>query len=138
MSRRKGQAGHTTETLISFIDFLYAVVFGLILEKTFEEFLISNGAATPNEFTAMALVVGVFYILCWDWLHGPLLTLNNPYRRYRRFFIEVAIAFAGYGAAYNATLMRCEFLFYIAVILFLESCNAVSRELVIHCWSSAL
>ena len=55
----------------------------------------------------------------WDWLHGRLLTLKNPYKYYRRFFIELVVAFCGYGAALQVTKGSVLFLVYIILILLL-------------------
>lgn len=66
-------------------------------------------------------MLGVFYFLLWDWLHGRMLTLRNPYPSFRRFFIEVIIACCGYGAAARALEGKVAFLFYIALILVLRS-----------------
>lgn len=108
-----------TDTLLSFIDFLYAVVFGLVLAETFENVIEKEEKTFLDKSGNILLLIGVFYFLAWDWLHGRLLTIRNPYRRYRRFFIEALIAFCGYGAALDAIGMKVSFLVYIALILLL-------------------
>lgn len=108
-----------TDTLLSFIDFLYAVVFGLVLAETFENVIGKEEKTFLDKSGNILLLIGVFYFLAWDWLHGRLLTIRNPYRRYRRFFIEALIAFCGYGAALDAVSMKVSFLIYVALILLL-------------------
>ena len=116
--RTNDRAPDITPMLLSFIDFLYAGVFGLILAKTFEDVITKEGKFLHKSGNVL-LLIGVFYFLAWDWLHGRLLTIRNPYRRYRRFFMEALIAFCGYGAALDAIGMKVSFLIYVACTLFL-------------------
>lgn len=108
--------------LLTFIDILYAVVYGLILVQTFDQ-VISSEMKTMDDVVKktsnLILVFGVFYFLTWDWLQGRLLTLKNPYKSYRRFFIEVVITFLSYGAARGALKMEITFLAYIFLGLLL-------------------
>lgn len=108
--------------LLAFIDILYAIVYGLILVQMFDQ-VISSEMKTIDDIikrtSNLILVLGVFYFLTWDWLQGRLLTLKNPYKNYRRFFIEVAIAFLSYGAARGALRMEITFLTYIFLGLLL-------------------
>ncbi|MBI3115091.1 MAG: hypothetical protein HYZ09_01190 [Candidatus Kerfeldbacteria bacterium] len=106
------------DVLLAFVDFLYAVVFGLIVAKIFDDTLLPEIHAAVK-VKSLLLVLAVFYFLMWDWLHGRLLTLRNPFPSYRRFFIEVVIACCGYGAAARALEGRVSFLLYVAMILFL-------------------
>lgn len=107
------------DVLLSFIDFLYAVVFGLIVSELFDKVFFVTEKTIIEKITSFLLVLGVFYFLLWDWLHGRLLTLKNPYKRYGRFFIELIIAFCGYGAALQVTKASVSFLAYIVIILLL-------------------
>jgi hypothetical protein len=88
--------------LLGFVDFLYAVLFGVILQQTFIDVLLVTTIPRPEKLVRILLVVGVFYFLLGDWIQGRLLTLRNPYHSYKRFFVEIMIAFAGYGAAIEA------------------------------------
>ena len=106
------------DSLLAFTDFLYAVVFGMIVGKIFEDVINATGH-WGDKLGKIALVGGVFYFLAWDWLHGRLLTLKNPYRGYWRFFLEIIIACCGYGAALGAVAASLSLLLYIAVILLL-------------------
>ena len=108
-----------SDSLLAFIDFLYAVVFGLVLAEFYEGIVNSQVLRFPEKLGGILLVIGVFYFLSWDWLHGRLLTLRNPYTRYRRFFIETLIAFSGYGAAISAIKRDAFFLIYVSFILIL-------------------
>lgn len=105
--------------LLAFIDFLYAVVFALVLAETFTQVILPAEKVILEKATNLILVIGVFYFLSWDWLHARRLTLKNAYTSYRRFFIEVVIAFSAYGAALEAVRMEVTFLIYIFVGLFL-------------------
>lgn len=116
------------EALLAFVDFLYAVVFGLIVAKIFEGTLFPEIHAVVK-VKSLLLVLAVFYFLLWDWLHGRLLTLRNPFPSYRRFFIEVVIAICGYGAAARALDGKVAFLFYIALILVLGAIWALLTNL---------
>jgi len=108
-----------SDSLLAFIDFLYAVVFGLVLAEAYEEIINSETLGSLDKLGGILLVISVFYFLSWDWLHGRLLTLRNPYTRYRRFFIETLIAFFGYGAAISALQRNIFFLVYVSFVLWL-------------------
>lgn len=103
------------DTLFAFIDFLYAVVFGLILAETYDKIILSDAKTFIDKCNNILLVIVVFYYLCWDWLHARQLTLTNPYIGYRRFFLEVIIAFVAYGATINA--VRAQVLFFGYILL---------------------
>lgn len=107
--------------LLGFVDFLYAVLFGVILQQVYSDVLLAEGLRRPEKLVRILLVVGVFYFLLGDWIQGRLLTLRNPYRGYRRFFVEVIIAFAGYGAAIEALRADISFVLYITLVLYLGS-----------------
>lgn len=107
------------DTLLAFVDFIYAVVFSLVVAEAYEEIVNSAELAWTDKLSGLLLVIGVFYFLSWDWLHGRLLTLRNSYTRYRRFFIEAIIAFIGYGAALAALQRSIFFLAYASLILLL-------------------
>ena len=107
-----------SDALLTFIDLLYAVVFGLIIAEAFQEVVFSEKTYLEKG-SALLLVLGVFYFLMWDWLHGRILTLKNPYKSYRMFFIEIGIALCGYGAAYAVVHAKASFLIYITLILLL-------------------
>lgn len=106
------------DALLAFVDFLYAVVFGIIVAQLLDQVLTANESVLEKG-GRIFLVIGVFYFLTWDWLHGRLLTLKNPYKGYRRFFLEIIIAFAGYGAARAAILGEITLLYYTGIILVL-------------------
>lgn len=99
--------------LLTFIDILYAVVYGLILVQTFDQVIFPATKPPLEKASNLLLIIGVFYFLVWDWLHARRLTLINPYTSYRRFFMEVFIAFLSYGAALNALRMQVFLLLYI-------------------------
>jgi hypothetical protein len=106
------------ETLIAFTDFIYAVVFGIIVQQTFENLIDNNEIALSSKFSSLLLLAAVFYLLVWDWILGRLLTLRNPYESYTPFFCEVLIAAFSYGAASAATQGNTIFLLHFAFILF--------------------
>lgn len=133
-AERKEKGKEIADALLLFVDFLYAVVFGLILAKTFDEVISLKAVPMGQPLqpqrpqrhwleTAgnLFLIIGVFYFLAWDWLHGRLLTIKNSYRRYRRFFAEILIACCGYGAASSAVEMKPSLLVYLALVLLLGS-----------------
>jgi len=64
--------------LLTFIDILYAVVYGLILVQTYDQ-VIMPAEPLGEKANNVLLVIGVFYFLTWDWLHARRLTLKNPY-----------------------------------------------------------
>lgn len=107
------------DVLLAFVDFLYAVVFGLIVADTFEVVIRNPLTSAVDKTANVLLVLGVFYFLLWDWLHGRLLTLKNPYQGYRRFFLEIIVACCGYGAARAALKLEVSFVVYVILILFL-------------------
>lgn len=70
--------------LLTFIDILYAVVYGLILVQTYDQVMMPTKTLLEKA-NNLSLIIGVFYFLSWDWLHARRLTLTNPYTSYRRF-----------------------------------------------------
>ncbi|GEM_PF-7073176 len=119
MSNGTNNENRITEILLAFVDFLYAVVFALIVAEAYDKVIV-NLARTPLETLGkIFLITGVFYLLSWDWLHARLLTTKNPYVSYRRFFMEILIAFAGYGAALRAIEGKISFLLYVLAILWI-------------------
>lgn len=104
------------DALLTFVDFLYAVVFSLVLIQLYDQ-VISTALGLHIKVGKVLLVTSAFYFLAWDWMHGRLLTLRNPYLGYRRFFIEILIAASGYGAALSALNSDARFLVYLVLIL---------------------
>lgn len=70
--------------LLGFVDFLYAVLFGVILQQVYSDVLIAENLQRLEKLVRVLLVVGVFYFLLGDWIQGRILTLRNPYRGYKR------------------------------------------------------
>lgn len=113
---RSGTYEKIGDSLLSFIDFLYAIVFGLVLDKAYSGIIMDHSKSYTDRGISLLLISGIFYFLCWDWLQGRLLMLRNPLKRYRRFFMEILIAFGGYGAALMAGESNSKFLLFIAAI----------------------
>lgn len=103
--------------LLAFIDFLYAVLFGFVLQQMHEKVLIAEGMSYYDKATRVLLVIGVFYFLMGDWISARLLTARNIYTGYRRFFLEVIIAFCGFGAAIEVLRAHPFFLVYVMFVL---------------------
>ena len=103
--------------LLAFVDFLYAVLFGFVLQQLHEKVLIAEGMSYYDKATRVLLVIGVFYFLMGDWISARLLTARNVYTGYRRFFLEVIIAFSGFGAAIEVLRAHPFFLGYIILVL---------------------
>ncbi len=108
-----------SESLLVFIDFLHAVVFGLIVSEAVEKTLLEGSIPTGEKIGRLVMLLAAFYFLTWDWIHGRLLTLRNPYTRYLRFFLEILIAACGYGVALTALARSMNMLLFIAAILLL-------------------
>ena len=90
------------ESLLFFIDFLYAFVFGLILTDAVSKIVWPEEHSWKlwrQRVDHIIMVVSIFYFLAWDWVHARILTLKNPYGGYTRFFLEIVIALCSYGAA---------------------------------------
>lgn len=104
------------DILLGFVDMMYALVFGLILVQLYDK-LVTFPEAFGLKVGKVLVVAGVFYFLAWDWIHGRILTIRNPYRGYRRFFIEILIAISGYGAALFAVANDPVFLLYLMATL---------------------
>jgi len=117
----KEQEERITNALLAFVDFLYAVVFGLVLSQTFTDVILEPNKTVLEKVINVLLVIGVFYFLSWDWLHGRRLTVKNPYKGYGRFFIKVFIAFLAYGAALGAIEFQAFFWTCLTLILLFGS-----------------
>lgn len=107
--------------LLTFIDFLYAVLFGFVLQQVYIDVILSGDMSISDKTTRVSLTTGVFYLLMTDWIQARLLISRNRFRGYRRFFIEVIIAFVGFGAAVQVIRADPFFLVYIGIALFLGS-----------------
>ncbi|MDP3790960.1 MAG: hypothetical protein Q8R38_02830, partial [Candidatus Omnitrophota bacterium] len=105
------------DVLIRFVDFLYAALFVAIVRESYEWVILGSVPTVYERTYRLALIAAVFYFFARDWLHGRILTIRNPFTRYRRFFTEVAIAVAGYGAAVGAARGEVTFVFYVAFML---------------------
>jgi hypothetical protein len=105
------------EALLYFIDFIYAVVFGFIVQQSFDGII--NSAAFPSWHAVLilALAAGISYFLIWDWVLGRILTLSIPYRSYTRFFCELSIAAFAYGTVSAAMKEAIIFLVHFALVL---------------------
>lgn len=107
----------TRDSLTDFINFLYAVVFGLIVAEMFPQVLMVTTTSVWQKAGNLLLLIAAFYFLSWDWLHGRLLTLKNPYKRYFRFFLEILIAACAYGVAFAALRRSIHIIQFIVLIL---------------------
>jgi hypothetical protein len=91
-----------TERLLMFVDFIYALVFALVVDKTYEQVVDRAELDWLDKGCRIALVIAVFYFLFWDWVRGRQLTLRYQYRHFGRFYLELGIAAFGYGVAQRA------------------------------------
>ncbi len=107
----------TMESMIDFIDFLYALVFGLIVAEMYPDVIMAATMPVWEKASSLLLVIAAFYFLAWDWLHSRLLTLKNPYKRYFRFFLEILVAACAYGVAFAALQKSIYVLHFVALIL---------------------
>jgi hypothetical protein len=108
------------EQLLTFLDFIYAIVFALAVEKTFTS-LFTQFTKTSWIPALITLILAgtLFYFLAWDWILGRLLTMKNPYRGYDRFLLEILIAVSSYGAALSVVGGKVHYLVYLGIILML-------------------
>ena len=110
------------DSLTLFIDFIYALVFWQIVSEAFDKIIFPEAKTLSefgHKFTSLIAVFALFYFLAWDWIHGRILTLRNPYKGYARFFVEIAIAICAYGAVIEVIDQSVYFLWYITLILLL-------------------
>jgi hypothetical protein len=106
------------EALITFSDFIYAIVFVAIVQKVFDDVLNNTDVSLLEKWSKLLLLVAIFYFLTWDWILGRILTLRNPYKGYTTFFLELLIAGFAYGAASAAINGNVIFLLHFSCILF--------------------
>jgi hypothetical protein len=121
------------QALFSFVDFIYAVVFALIIQQSFDEIINKDGLALSDILPRLLLLMAVFYFLAWDWILGRILTLRNPYQSYSRFFFEVLIATCAYGTASAAIKGKSVFLLYFAAVFCLGGMWAKRTERQVSC-----
>lgn len=108
-----------SSSLLTFIDFLYAVVFGLMVERLFTDVLSDPSVGRDQKAIRIVMTIAAFYFLAWDWLHGRMLTFKNPYARYLRFLLEILIAACAFGVVFAALRGSIYLLLFIALVLFL-------------------
>jgi hypothetical protein len=111
------------QALLTFIDFIYAIVFALIVQQSFDEIMDVKGSdiwpKIEHELSHLFLLMAIFYFLAWDWILGRILTLRNPLKSYSRFFLELLIAVFAYGTANAAIKGKLSFLVYLSAVLLL-------------------
>jgi hypothetical protein len=101
-------------------DGLDAVVFVFILTRLYSEVIgAPSFVSLLNKVKIIVLFGSLFYFLLWEWLKIRLLTVKNPIQDYRRFFIEIGISFASYGAALRAVQAKPTLFLYTAIVMFL-------------------
>jgi hypothetical protein len=116
-----------TVALLRFIDFIYAVVFTTFVRNVFTDIIF----APPTEpalnsyvsldwpqFLNLLLAGLVFFFVARDWIHARELTGRENYRNYTRFFIDLAVAFAAYGALTQAAEGSMSCVFYVFLMNF--------------------
>ena len=114
----KEEDGDIRSFLVTFSDFIYAVVFAIIVQQTFDQLVNDNDLSFLAKIPRLLLLGAIFYFLIWDWILGRILTIRNPYRGYTSFFYEVLIAIFAYGAASAAINDNVLFLLHFSFILF--------------------
>lgn len=103
--------------LVAFVDFIYAVVFTILVQQTFDRVINEASLSWSEKALRLLIVVAVFYFLAWDWIVGRILTLRHPYESYSRFFFEVLIAAFAYGTANAAVEGKVSLLVCFAFLL---------------------
>ncbi len=112
------QSKDVREALITFVDFIYAIVFAAVVEKAYDEILAKETLSLASKLTRLLPIGAIFYFLAWDWITGRILTIRNPYKTYTRFFIELAIAACAYGTAASAISGSLDTIRFFAWLLF--------------------
>ncbi len=95
---RKEPELETDEYLNVFIDFFYAAIFAVGLDKAFE--IVPNVLWPPHEKAGPFIAFSaVFALVIGDWIGGRDITHKFPYRKGRiRFSVDVADAICAFGA----------------------------------------
>ena len=117
MAERADMEKDIRSSLFTYVDFFDAAIFVFILAEVMTK-VIDTQLSLLEKTNRISLVMGVFYLFTWDWVHTRLLTLKNPLTRYRRFAFDILGSLFGYGAALRALQAKPTFLIYVAVILF--------------------
>lgn len=105
------------KALTTFVDFIYAAVFALLVQKVFEGYMHSADFGSFEKLLRLAVLLLLFYFLTWDWILARVLLIKNPFSSYTLFFAEVCIAALGYGvivALHGGSLV---FIFYFGLLL---------------------
>jgi hypothetical protein len=111
--------------LLRFIDYLYAVIFGLVVRALYEEIVSPGCLFYFNEcgafdisrtITSFILFFGAFWFVVVDWLDSRGLNEKYAHRTFRRFFIDVGIAFLSYGVFLFALKRQVYVLLFMAGI----------------------
>ncbi|MFI5398318.1 MAG: hypothetical protein ACHQ9S_22505 [Candidatus Binatia bacterium] len=115
-----------TPSLLTFLDFVYVVVFGDFLHAIFDRIYSSEHPSVSSIFPlhlphthAFLLSAVVFWFVASDWLHARALTHEdrNPYRSYRRFFLDLLIAFLSYFALRLSIERNVDTAVFVALML---------------------
>lgn len=122
------RADEIQTALVRFTDFIYAGVFALVVRQAVDDIIAKEELLSATTTARLFLLLVVFYFLAWDWIIGRILTLNNPYQSYTRFFCEVLIAAFAYGVASNAIRGDISFIVYLGLVLFSGGIWAMRTE----------
>jgi hypothetical protein len=111
-------SAEVNQALVTFIDFIYAVVFGLIVAQAYDTIINDGGLLSDNNGAKLLLLLGFSYFFSWDWILGRILTLRNPYHNYTRVFCEILVAACAYGTVSAILKGKLTFLLHFALLLF--------------------
>jgi hypothetical protein len=129
------------QALICFADFIYALVFGLVVIQLFDELCNGYEWITFERLLRLFTLLTLSYYLVWDWILGRILTLRNSYVGYTPFYCEVLIACFGYGSINAASKGNVLFIPLFGFVLVLggiwarrmEEAHATSRDVKEFC-----
>jgi len=119
-----------TASLLTLIDFIYAVIFGNCLQEAYCDVLALGANHPPlgfgqwwsllyaNETAAIRFWISaaVFYFVAMDWIVARALNTREPYRSYWRFLLDFLVAVLAYGALTLAVAGNLGATFYLALM----------------------
>ena len=114
--------------LLELLGMLYAVVLGLVATTVISDIIGAEKKTIWEKTISLLFVLETFYFILWDWVHTRILIARNPYTNYRRFSLDLMIALAAYGIAFEGAKSRTYAFLYAAAVLALRILWALEAE----------
>ena len=114
--QQNANEGSMRAALLEILGMVYAVVFGLIVVTLITD-VIGSDKKIYDKVIGTSFILELLFFLAWDWVNARRLLIQEPYAGYRRFTLDIIIALAAYGVAFEGTRVSTYAYLYAIVVL---------------------